>query len=101
MVSSRGVEANPEKVQALARMQQPINIKVVQQFTERHAAFSRFINSLGEWTLTFYQLLRKGGKFEWMEEARNAFTNLRKTLSTTPILAAPKEREPLYLYIGA
>ena len=34
MVSARGVEANPEKVQALARMQEPVNIKGVQQLTE-------------------------------------------------------------------
>ena len=49
--------------------------------------------------MPFYQLLRKGGK--WIEEARNAFADLKKTLSTPPILAVPKEREPLYLYITA
>ena len=41
--------------------------------------------------MPFYQLLRKGGKFEWTEEARNAFVDLKKTLSTPPILAVPKE----------
>src|SRR3954464_827504 len=30
MVSARGIEANPEKVQAIARMQEPTNIKGVQ-----------------------------------------------------------------------
>ena len=29
MVSARGIKANPEKVQALAKMQEPINIKGV------------------------------------------------------------------------
>ena len=82
-------------------MQEPVNIKGVQQLTGRLAALSRFISRLGERTLPFYQLLRKGGKFEWTEEARNAFADLKKTLSTPPILAAPKEREPLYLYIAA
>jgi len=101
MVSARGIEANPEKFQALARMQEPVNIKGVQQLTGRLAALSRFISRLGERTLPFYQLLRKGGKFEWTEEARNAFADLKKTLSTPPILVAPKEREPLYLYIAA
>ena len=64
MVSARGVEANPEKVQALAAMQEPVNIKGVQQLTGRLAALSRFISRLGERTLPFYQLLRKGGKFK-------------------------------------
>ena len=62
---------------------------------------SRFITRLGERTLPFYQLLRKGGKFEWIDEARTAFADLKKTLSTPPILAVPKERELLFLYIAA
>src|SRR3954471_9943065 len=101
MVSARGIETNPEKVQAIAKMQRPTNIRGVQQLTGKLAALSRFISRLGERTLPFYKLLRKGEKFEWTEEARNAFADLKKTLSTPPILAVPKEREKLYLYIAA
>src|SRR3954469_12087839 len=100
MVSARGVEANPEKVQAIARMQEPTDIRGVQQLTGRLAALSRFISRLGERTLPFYQLLRKGEKFEWTEEARKVFADLKKTLSTPPILAVPKEGEKLYLYVA-
>ena len=101
MASARGIEANPKKVQAIAKMQEPTDIKGVQQLTGRLAALSRFISRLGERTLPFYQLLRKGENFEWIDEARNAFADLKKTLSTPPILVLPKEREPLYLYIAA
>src|ERR1044072_2839928 len=101
MVSARGIRANPEKVQAIARMQEPTDVKGVQQLAGRLAALSRFISRLGERTLPFYQLLRKGEKFEWTEEARQAFADLKKTLSTPPILAVPKEREKLYLYVAA
>src|SRR3954463_4467108 len=65
MVSAQGIEANPEKVQAIARMQEPTDIKGVQQLTGRLAAPSRFISRLGERTLPFYQLIRKGEKIEW------------------------------------
>src|SRR3954468_15871288 len=82
-------------------MQEPTDIKGVQQLTGRLAALSRFINRLGERTLPFYHLLRKGEKFEWTEEARQAFADLKRTLSTPPILAVPKEREKLYLYVAA
>src|SRR3954469_2901742 len=101
MVSARGIEANPKKVQASARMQEPTNIKGVQKLTGRLAAPSRFISRLGERTLPFYQLLRKGEKIEGSEEARNAFADLKKTLSTPPILAVPKDQGKLYLYIAA
>jgi hypothetical protein len=40
-------------------------------------------------------------KFEWTEEANAAFAQLKKVLSTPPVLVAPKEREPLLLYIAA
>src|SRR3954466_12301364 len=46
MVSARGIEANPEKVQAIVRMQEPTNIKGVQQLKGRLAALSRFISRL-------------------------------------------------------
>jgi ribonuclease HI len=40
-------------------------------------------------------------KFEWTEEADVAFAQLKKVLSTPPVLVAPKEKEPLLLYIAA
>jgi hypothetical protein len=40
-------------------------------------------------------------KFEWTEEADVAFGQLKKVLSTPPVLVAPKEKEPLLLYITA
>jgi hypothetical protein len=36
-------------------------------------------------------------KFEWTKEADAAFSQLKKVLSTPPVLVAPKEREPLYI----
>src|SRR3954465_9818888 len=73
MVSARGIETNPKKVQAIAKMEEPTNIKGEQELTGRLAALSRSISRLGERTLPFYQLLRKGEKFEWTDEARNTF----------------------------
>jgi hypothetical protein len=40
-------------------------------------------------------------KLEWIEEADATFSQLKKVLSTPPVLVAPKEREPLLLYIAA
>jgi hypothetical protein len=40
-------------------------------------------------------------KFEWTEEADTTFAQLKKLLSTPPVLVAPKEKGPLLLYIVA
>jgi hypothetical protein len=57
---------------------------------------------LGEKALPFYAFMKKSDdKFEWIEEADAAFAQLKKVLSTPPVLVAPNEKEPLLLYIAA
>ncbi|KAL0294804.1 UNVERIFIED_CONTAM: Transposon Ty3-G Gag-Pol polyprotein [Sesamum radiatum] len=46
MVSQRGIEANPEKIEAIINMQPPGTTKEVQKLTGRIAALNRFISSL-------------------------------------------------------
>ncbi|KAK1605376.1 hypothetical protein QYE76_029049 [Lolium multiflorum] len=101
LVSARGIEANPEKIQAIITMRKPTKLKEIQQLTGRVAALSRFVARLGEKALPFYALIKQGEKFQWNEEADRAFENLKRTISTPPILVAPKEKEPLLLYIAA
>ena len=82
-------------------MQQPKDLRGVQQLAGRVAALSRFISKLGEKALPFYRLLKKSDKFEWMPEAQAAFQDLKRVLSTSPVLVTPHEGEPLLLYIAA
>jgi hypothetical protein len=69
--------------------------------TGRLAALSRFISKLGEKALPFYRLLRKTDNFTWTEEAQAAFDDLKRRLSTSPVLVTPREKEPMLLYIAA
>jgi dsDNA-binding SOS-regulon protein len=102
LVSARGIEANPEKNQAILTMGKPKKLHDVQKLAGRVAALSRFVARLGEKALPFYALMKKSDdKFEWTEEADIAFAQLKKVLSTPPVLVAPKEKEPLLLYIAA
>jgi hypothetical protein len=74
LVSARGIEANPEKIQAILTMGKPAKLHEVQQLTGRVAALSRFVARLGEKALLFYALTKKSDKkFEWTEEADAAF----------------------------
>src|SRR4051812_41370558 len=101
MVSKRGIEANPDKIAAIQSMKPPQQLRDVQKLTGCLAALSRFISRLGEKALPLYQLMKKSPNFVWTGEAQVAFDELKKQLLTRPILAAPKEKEPLLLYIAA
>ena len=73
----------------------------IQKLTGCLAALSRFISRLGEKALPLYRLMKKSDKFEWSDEAKAMFKELKALLSTQPVLAAPDSKEPLLLYIAA
>ena len=55
IVSNRGIEANPEKINAIMAMDAPATIKDVQKLTGCMAALNRFLSRLGEWGLPLFQ----------------------------------------------
>jgi hypothetical protein len=65
------------------------------------AALGRFIARSGEKALPFFKLMKRTGKFEWTPEADKAFAELKRYLTSPPIMVAPESREPLLLYIAA
>ena len=77
LVSARGIEANPEKIQAILTMQRPTKLYEVQQLTGRVAALSRFISKRGEKALPLYRLMKKADKFKWTGESEAAFIDLK------------------------
>jgi hypothetical protein len=101
IVSHRGIEVNPEKIDAILQMKKPRCVRDVQKLAGCVAAVSRFVSRLGEKALPLYRLLRKADKFVWTEEADAAFEELKRVLSSAPVLAAPRSREPMLLYIAA
>ena len=101
LVSERGIDTNPEKVDTILRMKRPVRVHDVQKLIGCLAALSRFISRLGEKALPLYRLMKNSDKFEWSEEADAAFEELKTLLSTQPVLAAPISKEPLLLYIAA
>jgi hypothetical protein len=65
------------------------------------AALGRFIARSGEKALPFFKLMKHTGKFEWTQEADKAFVELKRYLTSPPIMVVPTTHEPLLLYIAA
>src|SRR5438034_5080143 len=101
IVSYRAIEANPEKLKDIFRMNSPTALKDVQKLTGCMAALSHFVSRLGEWAMPFYKLLKKQDKFQSTPEAQQAFDELKKFLTNPPVLVPPMHEQPLLLYIAA
>ena len=54
LVSERGIEANPDKIEAVTSLGKPANINQVQRMAGRIAALSRFISRLGDKVIPLY-----------------------------------------------
>ena len=65
------------------------------------SSISRFISRLGEKALPLYQLMKKTTFFKCDIKADEAFLQLKKILTTPPVLVAPTPKEPMLLYIAA
>jgi hypothetical protein len=98
MVSQRGIEANPEKVNEVLGMQSPQTTKQLQQLTGRITALNWFISKSIDKCLPFFKILRKA--FEWSSECDEAFGKLKEYLINPPLLSRPDEGEILYLYLA-
>ncbi|KAG7533253.1 Ribonuclease H-like superfamily [Arabidopsis thaliana x Arabidopsis arenosa] len=100
IVTERGIEANPNQINAFLTMPSPRNIKEVQRLTGRIAALNRFISKSTDKCLPFYQILKGNKKFRWDDQCEAAFGQLKTYLTTPPILSKPESDEKLYLYIS-
>jgi hypothetical protein len=101
LVSTKGIEANPDKIKALVEMQDPVSVKDVHKLTGRVAALNRFIPRAAERSLPFFQVLRSAKNFQWSETQKQAFQELKDYLSNMTKLCPPKPRLPLLLYVSA
>ena len=73
-------------------------VKAVQSLNGKVAALNRFISKATDKCLPFFRALRKS--FEWMDECEKAFEELKKYLSSPPLLSPSMPGEELYLYIA-
>ena len=89
-VSQRGIEANPDKIKAIEQIEEPKRIKDVRRLTGCVAAMSWFISKSAERALPFFKILKKAGPVEWTPEAEAALQDLKKCISSNPVLVAPK-----------
>jgi hypothetical protein len=101
MVSSRGIDVNPVKVEAIKKLQPPRRRKEIQKLAGMMVALNQFISKLGEWGMSFYKLLRKADGFQWDDQAVAAFVELKQYLKSLPTLVPPRPEDVLLLNVAA
>jgi len=94
MLTNRGIEANPDKCEAIMKMRSPINLKEVQRLVGKLNSLSRFLPVLAERTKPIVNLLKKSETFEWSEQCEQAFSQIKSIVAEPPILVKPVPTQP-------
>jgi hypothetical protein len=99
MVSSRGIDANPTKVEAIKKLQPRRTRREIQKLAGMMTALSRFISKLAECGMPFYKLLWKVDRFQWDDQVATTFVQFKQYLKSLPTLVPPWPGDILLLYV--
>ncbi|KAI3767638.1 hypothetical protein L2E82_17938 [Cichorium intybus] len=100
-VSGRGIEVDIAKVEVIAKLPPPTNVKGVRSFLGHAGFYRRFIKDFSKITKPLTQLLQNDVKFDFNDECVNAFEFLKLQLTTAPIMIGPDWNLPFELMTDA
>jgi hypothetical protein len=101
LVSTKGIEANPSKIEAILRMEPPRTRKGAQRLTGRLASLNRFISRSAKRNLPFLEVIKSTEVFQWGPIQQKAFEELKQYLIQLTTLTPPSSGAPLLLYVAA
>ncbi|RVW66686.1 Transposon Ty3-I Gag-Pol polyprotein [Vitis vinifera] len=101
VVSEAGIAVDHSKVEAVQEWQRPTNVFEVRSFLGLAGYYRRFVEDFSRIAAPMTRLTRKGVKFDWNEECENAFQELKRKLTTAPVLTTPISGELFTIYCDA
>jgi hypothetical protein len=101
LVSTKGIEANPTKIEAILRMEPPSTKKGAQRLAGRLASLNRFISRSAERNFPFFEILKSAEVFQWVLAQQKAFEELKQYMIDLTTLTPPTPGAPLLLYVAA
>ena len=89
VVSSKGLQCDPEKIEAVQNWPVPQTVTQVRQFLGFAAYYRKFIHHFSKIAQPLTNLTKKSVPFSWNDDCQNAFETLKQLLVTAPVLAYP------------
>jgi hypothetical protein len=92
---------DPSKIEAVTEWERPQNVSDIRSFLGLAGYYHRFIENFSKIAKPMTEPLHKNTPFVWNKACEQSFQELKKRLTTTPILALPDIHQNFVIYCDA
>jgi hypothetical protein len=101
VVSNGGIAVDPGKVQDVLNWKPTTNVSEIRSFLRLAGYYRRFIEGFFKIAKPMIALLEKNAKFIWSDKCQAKFYELKKKLTTAPVLILPDLSKNFSIYCDA
>jgi hypothetical protein len=91
VISAEGIAVDPDRVRAIQEWNPPKNMMQLRSFLGLASYCRRFVENFSKIAKPMTELLCKGKRYTWSPACQAAFEELKRRLTTAPILTPPDE----------
>ncbi|GKA67870.1 putative nucleotidyltransferase, ribonuclease H [Tanacetum coccineum] len=100
-ISRVGIKVDRAKIDVIAKLPYPTNVKGVRSFMGHAGFYRRFIKDFFMISKPMTQLLMRDAKFDFSDDCKKAFNILKEKLTTAPIIISSDWNMPFELMCDA
>ncbi|XP_061337897.1 uncharacterized protein LOC133284810 [Gastrolobium bilobum] len=93
VILDKGVAVDPSKIEAVVDWERPKTVTEIRSFLGLAGYYRRFIEWFSKRVLPLTRLTRKEVPFMWTQECEACFQELKRMLTTAPVLKLPDSEE--------
>jgi len=101
VISAEGMLVDPRKVEVVLKWERPTNMTEIRSFLRLAGYYWRFIEGFSTTAAPITHLTQKETKWEWTSKCESSFQELKRRLTTTPVLTLPFGMEGFVIYSDA
>ena len=101
VISGKGISVDPRKIEAVVEWEVPTNVTEVRSFLGMAGYYRRFVEGFSRIAQPLTKLTKKNMKFVWGDDCEQSFQELKRRLTSAPILTIPSGSERFVVYTDA
>ena len=93
VISAEGVYVDPQNIEAIVNWKPPTNVTEIRSFLGLAGYYRKFVEGFSKLAAPLTKLTRKEEKFVWSEACQQSFDELKRKLTSAPVLTLPSGQD--------